>query len=112
MFHANAVAVWARMVARVPTRVVVSDRVNLSRALGDYPAWKRVAARFAVRRSYPKADALIAVSAGVAEDIVRHFDASRTPVHVVPNPNVTPDLVERAKEHSGCAWLDADGAPT
>lgn len=111
MFHANAVAVWASRLARAPGRVVISERVHLTRALRDYPAPKRLAAAVAVRRAYPHADAVVAVASGVADDLHRHFDSSATPVVVLPNPTVTPELLAAADRPPGHPWLRGDGPP-
>ena len=41
---------------------------------------------------YPRADGLVAVSQGVADDLVAHFRVPREKISVILNPVITPDL--------------------
>ncbi len=69
MDHANLVALWASALARVPTRVYVSVRNNLSQEAAHAPTRAgRWLPRLA-RVFYPQAQAVIAVSQGVADDL-------------------------------------------
>lgn len=110
MDHANLVALWARALARTPTRVYVSVRSTLSEeaahAASRADRWLPRLARI----SYPGAAAVIAVSQGVAEDLERVLGAGRARLVVVPNPVVTPDLMALAAAAPGHPWLDP-GAP-
>ena len=54
--------------------------------------------RAAIRRTYPRADAIIAVSEGIAHDLEEHFGIDRERVRVVPNPIDVAHIRERAKE--------------
>ena len=54
--------------------------------------------RGVVRALYPRTDALVAVSQGVADDIARMAGLDARRVTVIPNPIVTPDLERRARE--------------
>ncbi|WP_052667080.1 glycosyltransferase [Nitriliruptor alkaliphilus] len=59
----------------------------------------------------PRADALIGVSGGVAEDLVSTFPALRGRVHVVPEPLTRyADLARLAAEPVDHPWFD-DGVP-
>lgn len=63
---------------------VISERVNTSAHLGTGPrAWL---GRAIVRARYPKADAVIAVSQGVADDLSANFRVSRDRLKVIANP--------------------------
>ncbi len=61
-------------------RLVMSERVNTSSHLSSR------AARLMVRATYPRADRIIAVSTGVADDLVRNFGVSGTATKVIANP--------------------------
>lgn len=110
MDHANLVALWARSLARVPTRVYVSVRSNLSEerahARSRVDRWLPGLAR----HFYPQAQAVIAVSQGVADDLEKLLGPGKARVVVIPNPVVTPDLPMRAAEPSGHPWLDLEGS--
>ncbi len=68
MGHANVVALLARKLARVPTRVVVSERGFIS---GEYALARGVAGRFnfwLIPLLYPGADGICTVSQAAAQD--------------------------------------------
>lgn len=104
MDHANLVALWARALARVPTRVFVSVRSPLSREATESPTWAgRWLPRLA-RVFYPRAQAVIAVSRGVADDLERLVGTGRARVVVIPNPVVTPELGALMDETPAHPW--------
>jgi glycosyltransferase involved in cell wall biosynthesis len=111
MDHANMVALWARALARVPTRVCVSVRSNLSQEAAHSPF---LAGRWMPRLArafYPRADAVIAVSQGVADDLDRLLGAGRARILVIPNPVVTPELAALAAASADHPWLQPGTAP-
>jgi glycosyltransferase involved in cell wall biosynthesis len=86
MGHANVVAVVAKVMARVPTRVVVSQRTNFS-ASGKHARSRRanVMGRL-MRWAYCRADGVIAISGGVADDLSVQLEIARENIEVVYNP--------------------------
>ncbi|WP_372716799.1 glycosyltransferase [Immundisolibacter sp.] len=107
----NLMALWARRLARVPTRLVLSERVQLSSVTTpDRPAKRsrlpQLAARF-----YGEADAIVAVSTGVADDLARVTGLDRGRISVIYNPVVGDDFVTRSTEPAPHAWLTDDGPP-
>lgn len=103
--HANAIAVCARAIARVPTRVVVTVHSTPSRVVANartlrakmLPTW----ARFFYRR----ADAVVAVSQGVASELVHYVGVPPQKVTVIYNPAVTPELFRKADEPLHHPWF-------
>lgn len=94
--HASVVALLARALARTRTRVVVRE----SNMLFPNPA-SSLKGRFlrgSVRALYPLADAFIAVSQGVAADLVRFAKVDPEKVRTIYNPVVSAELLERAQE--------------
>lgn len=94
--HASVVALLARALARTRTRVVVRE----SNMLFPNPAssLKGRSLRLSVRALYPLADAFIAVSQGVAADLVRFAGVDPAEVRTVYNPVVSAELLARAQE--------------
>ncbi|NWO57347.1 MULTISPECIES: glycosyltransferase [Chromohalobacter] len=105
--HANIVALWARKLARTRTRLVVSERNTLSRDLSS-DRFERVVP-WLMRLSYPTADAIVAVSGGVADDLAQTVRLPRERIDVVYNPinSNLPLLSEAPVVHP---WL-AEGEP-
>jgi len=108
--YSNLAAIWARDLAGVPTRLVVSERNTLSvRAARERRRRLRVLPRL-VRALYPRADAILAVSDGVADDLARLTGIPRERITTTGNPVVTEDLARRAAAPLEHPWL-APGAP-
>ncbi|WP_295586971.1 glycosyltransferase [uncultured Lamprocystis sp.] len=111
MDHANMVALWARVLARVPTRVCVSVRSNLSQEAAHSPFLAGRWMPWLARAFYPRADAVIAVSQGVADDLDRLLGVGRARILVIPNPVVTPELAALATAPADHPWLQPGTAP-
>ncbi|MES1940344.1 glycosyl transferase family protein [Salinisphaera sp. T5B8] len=115
LFYANLLAIWARRLARVDTRLIVTEHNNLSRriAQGRTRSAERARWRYLpelLGRVYPRADAIVAVSNGVADDLAEITQLDRAAVHTIHNPVVFPELPERAREPDDHPWFTA-GAP-
>lgn len=63
------------------------------------------------RRLYARADAYIAVSRGIADDLTHHLRVPSERVYVLPNPTVTTRLFTLANQESGHPWLDDPELP-
>jgi glycosyltransferase involved in cell wall biosynthesis len=96
---------------RGATRVVIRAGNQLSRLLDERSRGYRALRLRATRRLYPWADAIVAVSRGVADDVIATAGVAAERVHVVRNPTITPDIDERAGAPTGHAWLDEPGPP-
>lgn len=103
--HANVAAAWARRLARVPLRLVVSTHTTLSIASRHAKRIRERITLFFARFAYRKADAIVAVSHGVADDLARITGMPREKIRVIYNPVVTPDLFRRAEEPLKHPWF-------
>ena len=110
MDHANLIAIWARDLARVPVRIVVSVHNTLSRSLAQARNARARLIPLGIRLFYPRAEAVVAVSQGVAEDLARLTGLPRESIHVVYNPVLTPELFAKAEEPLDDPWF-APGEP-
>ena len=108
--YTNITALWAHHLAGVPTRLVVSERNTLSvRAEREMKQRLRVLLRL-VRRFYPWADAVVAVSAGVAEDTAQLTGIPRSSIRTTYNPVVGPEVAVQAAASLDHPWF-APAAP-
>lgn len=108
--YPNEIAVLAKHLARVSTRIVVSEHTTLS---SEARRVEQVSSRLAplmARLFYPWADGIVAVSRGVAADLSRLTGISSAKMQVIYNPVITPELRERAKEPIEHPWF-APGEP-
>ncbi|MBD2046784.1 glycosyltransferase [Coleofasciculus sp. FACHB-64] len=106
----NIVALLARRLAGVSTRVVVSVHNTLSQEAQNSKQLKRRIAPYLVRWFYPMADAVVSVSQGSADDLV-HLGLAKEQIKVIYNPVVTPDLFKKASELVEHPWFEAGQPP-
>lgn len=109
LHHANVVAVWAVRRARTPTVLVVAEHNTLT-ASSAYRRRRIPSMPWLMRRTYPRADAVVAVSEGVADDLAAALGLPRERVHVIYNPIVTDELLAMSRAPVDHPWC-ADGAP-
>jgi glycosyltransferase involved in cell wall biosynthesis len=109
MTHANIVAVLAGKLARVHTRIVISERCTLSIASRN-SSFLRGHFLPIARLVYPHADAIVAVSEGVADDLASTLRLPRSKIQAIYNPVVTQQLWDKARETLDHPWF-TDGEP-
>ncbi len=111
--HTNLVALWASKIANTPTRMVISERTNLSFQLmgakGRKWRWRFILP--VIRTTYPSAQAIIAVSNGVADDLSRCSHIPRTKITTVYNPVVTDQILQQAQEPLSHPWFSPESPP-
>ncbi|WP_269430613.1 glycosyltransferase [Novosphingobium malaysiense] len=71
-------------------RCIISERVNSSAHFGG--RLRAAASRWLLRFTYPRADHVVAVSYGVADDLARNFSVRENRISVIANP-VDHDLI-------------------
>jgi glycosyltransferase involved in cell wall biosynthesis len=106
----NVIAVWGRQLSGLDSRVVISERIQVSRHAGFGGPWGEPGLHDLLRRAYLSADAIVAVSDGVADDLATHGGIPRARITTVYNPVVGPDLFTKARERPDHPWF-APGEP-
>ncbi len=91
MWPLTSMTVLARIMARIPSRVVVSDHNMLSRQYADRGRHHHMALRASMSATYRLADARVVVSAGLAPEIARLASLAPGDFHVIPNPVPLPE---------------------
>lgn len=111
MAHANMIALIARALARVPMRVVVSERSSPSMSISRARNLRgRILGR-CTRYTYRFADGIIAVSEGVADDLSALIGIPRHKIDVVFNPVVNERLRYLAEKPATQPWLTFGDGP-
>lgn len=110
MAHANVIAVWASSLARVSTRVVLRETNTHSKRLVNDRGLKAPIIRRLIKMYYPRADAVIAPSQGVLDDLVHHFGVPEELLHQVYSPTVSSKLRDSAAADLSDPWF-GDGHP-
>jgi len=109
--HANLVAIWARKIAAVSTRIVVSERSTISTVLRKSRKWRWRFARPLIQKVYPQADLVVAVSHGVAEDVSSYTGLSRERVTTIYNPMLTDHIKAQSILPVSHPWFDTETIP-
>jgi glycosyltransferase involved in cell wall biosynthesis len=111
MTYANIVALLARRFSGATTRIVISERNTTSEWLNHRNWLRRGLDRSLIRLLYPRSDALIAVSQGVADDLARVVRMPRCPITVIYNPTVDDSTWRSLEEEPDHRWLKEPGPP-
>ena len=109
--HANIVAIWAKMLARVKMRLVVAEHSTLSRSTENATSFRAKFMPLLIKTFYPYADAVVAVSRGVAEDLITQTGLPAEKIKVIYNPVVTPELFTKAEEPLDYPWFRSGEPP-
>jgi glycosyltransferase involved in cell wall biosynthesis len=108
--YMNMEAVIARSLSGRSFRLVISERSHFS---SGKPRKKRRVRRLclAMKSTYSEADAIVAVSEGVADDLSAAIGIPRDRITTVHNPTITPDFAERVAESVDDAWFSDPQVP-
>jgi glycosyltransferase involved in cell wall biosynthesis len=109
--RAFRVAVTARALTGVKTRVVGRLGTTLGAALKGKSSFRRWTWYLPMRFFYPMADTVVAVSKGVFEDISRITGLGPDRVRVIENPVVDASFYEKATGPVNHPWFMDDGPP-
>jgi glycosyltransferase involved in cell wall biosynthesis len=101
----NLLAVWARRLAGVPTRLLISERNMLSSMIDGSRRWRDRYLPGLLGHAYQLADGIVAVSDGVADDLARQSGLPRACIATVYNPVITPELAAMAGQPVAHRWL-------
>lgn len=106
--YINIEAVLARRLSGVPARLVLSERTHFSVGK-ERKEWRRRSLSPLMRRTYRQADAITAVSHGVAADLAEALELPLPRIIVLHNPTLTPDFAQRRAEPVDHPWfMDAE----
>ena len=109
--RANIVAVWARRLAGGPERVIVNEQDTLSSWAREPGDWRRKITLPMASYFYRWADKVVAVSHGVADDLVEVVRIAEAQVKVIFNPGITPALRQKAEMPLDHPWFQPDQPP-
>jgi glycosyltransferase involved in cell wall biosynthesis len=107
----NSLSVYARHLARLRATVVASEHNQPSAQAAFKGPWREHRLHPVLRRAYLKADAIVAVSDGVAADLASFANIPRQRITTIYNPVVGPDLATKACEPLDHPWLAAGEPP-
>ena len=109
-FMAVEAAIALRRV-KGPTKFVVSEHIHFT---PDHPVvsgWNAWYIRPLLHRTYSRADAVLAISEGVADEVARRSGFPRERIQTITNPTVTPQVEEKAREPLDHPWFQPGQPP-
>ena len=109
--HVSLAAAIAHAVARSGSLLFIREANTPSRLDVPLRNLKARGVGWAMRLVYARATSVLAVSEGVAEDLIRTQGIPASKVVTVYNPVVTPDVAERSHLDPCHTWLSGDGPP-
>jgi glycosyltransferase involved in cell wall biosynthesis len=110
----NINAVLAKYYSGVSTRVVVGAHINMSTQDAECYSSGKSKLRYMrplMQRCYRRADAVVAVSKGVAEDIAKYLSLDQDNVTTIYNPIDTKQIEALSYESLNHPWFDAGTVP-
>lgn len=102
---ANCAAVCARALSGTHPRLVISQHSNMSLSAANATTMRRKHFPTFCRWTYPRADAVVAVSAGVADDLTNTIGIPRQRVKVIYNPVITSAMLSASLEPVNHPWF-------
>jgi glycosyltransferase involved in cell wall biosynthesis len=109
--HANIVAVIARRISGISTKLVLGQSNTLSVISDETPGFTEKLLPKLVKIFYPYADLIVAVSQGVADDLINYINCSAKKVQVIYDPVVTDELYRKSEEKLDHPWFNDKSFP-
>jgi glycosyltransferase involved in cell wall biosynthesis len=107
----NRAALIARSLSRVDCCVVIRMGMSLSAKEAELSRWRSRRLFASMRRWYPRADAVITPSAGVAGELEHYAGLSPERLYAIPNPIVDDRLQQWAHQPVDEAWFRRSDRP-
>src|SRR5271165_2318247 len=111
MTHCSAAAVIARSIARKKTKIVATEHNTMSKIVANTSGLKYRLMPFWSRWALNSADAIVAVSGGVADDLSAQTGILRKRVRVIYNPVITDALHAAGAAAVEHPWFDSGQPP-
>jgi glycosyltransferase involved in cell wall biosynthesis len=107
----NLVALWAKRLAGVSTRIVVSERSSLSPIVQSKKEWRWRFVPPIMRRVYPWADGIVSVSNGVGDDVSLLTGIPREQITTIYNPIMANEILEKSHGPLDHPWFVPNATP-
>ena len=107
----NIAAIWARRIAGVPLRLILTEHNMIRTLVNQSPLLRTRISPIFIRKFYPWADKVVAVSQGVAADLASVMRIPAEDIPVIYNPVISGAFWERANEPLADARFTADARP-
>lgn len=103
--HSQLYSALAKLFSGASTRLVFRIGTMYSRLLEQYKGFKRLRLTFILKQVFPRADGIIAVSHGIADDIASVASLRRERVCTIYNPKSIEEIESQAHEAVTHEWF-------
>ena len=107
--YVNLIGLWARFIAGVSTRTIVTVRNTVSPQVNQ--SIKNRLIHRLIHHSYLRADSIVAISEGVADNLTNTFNLPRNLIKVIYNPAYTSNVLQQAKITLSHPWFSPREPP-
>ena len=107
----NVAAVSAKYLSGTPVRLVISQHNPVSETIAFRQYRSAPVMAHLVRKFYPAADAVVAVSTGIAEDLEKVIGLNGTKVRIIHNPVITNAIEPLRGAPAEHPWFHDGGPP-
>lgn len=111
MTHINIITLIAKILSNQRTKIIVSEHSNLSQNIKFSKRIIEKAYPTLIKYFYPKADAIVCVSKGVADDIVQRTKISPEKICVIHNPIPVDEIRISSEEEIFHDWFENSQTP-
>jgi len=107
----NVTVLLAWRLARSRARVFVAEHSIRTEATRSSRDWRIKILPAFIRKTYPWADGVVAVSKGAADDLVKIAAIPKHKIHVIYNPVVSEELFVKAEQPLNHSWFHQGEPP-
>ncbi len=111
LHYPSEIAIFAKYMARVSTRVIIAEQNTLSVEAKNLPQRTARLTPLKARLFYPWADEIVAVSHGVADDLAKIIRVPRQQIRVIYNPVIPPDIWQKSQSPVTHPWFNPGEPP-
>ena len=105
----NIIVSKAKKFVYIPISITLSEQTTPS--IGFKFDKRKQLIEYWIKTLYPKSNAIVAVSQGVAEDLIYNYGVPEEKVSVIFNPVVTKELFDMALEDISHPWFEQNRLP-
>ncbi len=109
--HANLVAIWAKLLASSQTKVLIGNHIFLSAAIKNSRKIQEKIYPFLLHLFYRRAEAIIAVSRGAADEMAHVARIPRKCIQSIYNPFPLTEITRQSSESPAHSWFTPGEPP-
>jgi len=109
--YINTLGLLAQRFSKHKPKAVICEQIRMQRFVLNNEVFTKNVRSYLVRPFYHWASAVVAVSAGVAEDLAEIVNIPRSKIVVIHNPVVDKTIVERARQAIQLPWQGDEKSP-